>query len=87
MKTFVLTLTTPHSSVSQADLVFLDVPAADGRLTVLADHQPLVCALTEGELVLRREDGTEERQSVGPGAMTVAANHVEIASRQAPAAV
>ena len=82
MKTFALTLTTPRDSLTREGLVFLDVPAADGRLTVLPDHQDLVCVLRDGELILRLANGIEERHAVGAGAMTVLANEVEIVSRQ-----
>lgn len=81
MNTFSLTLATPRQSLTRKGLVFLDVPAADGRLTILPNHQPLVCVLRDGEMVLRLQNGREERHPVGQGAMTVVSNAVEIVSR------
>jgi F0F1-type ATP synthase epsilon subunit len=82
MNTFCVTFTTPGRAETLDHVVRLNVPAADGRLTVLANHQPLLCALGKGELQVESGDGSVQTRTVRGGAMTVRGNRVEIVARE-----
>ena len=71
MKTFPLEIVTRDEAFPLRDVVSVDVPAALGRLTVLAGHQPLVCMLTEGGMFVGTPDGEKERWQITGGTMTV----------------
>lgn len=84
MKTFCIEIVTPTGTTREENIRLLTVAAADGRLTVLADHQPLVCALTGGVAEVEGDDGIRRRMEIGPGVMTVENNQVSIVTRSAP---
>jgi F-type H+-transporting ATPase subunit epsilon len=71
MNTVSLEIITPERAYAARELTQLDVPARDGRLTVLAHHAPLVCAVRAGEMDTREPDGTRARWTVGPGTLAV----------------
>ena len=48
MRTFKLEIVTRDAGYPPREVTSLNVPAARGRLTVLARHQPLVCMLQAG---------------------------------------
>ena len=85
MKTFKLEIITPEQSFPSRDIVAVDVPAAEGRLTVLPGHAPLVCTLTAGNVSLRNTDDTKETLSIGSGTMTVNKAVVTLLVRKATA--
>jgi F-type H+-transporting ATPase subunit epsilon len=60
----------PYGAAAVEAADFLDVPASDGRLTVLDRHEPFVCTLVPGVVRLRAPDGAREWQ-VGAGTMAV----------------
>jgi F-type H+-transporting ATPase subunit epsilon len=72
MNAFDMEIRTPAECHPGRRVNALDVPAEEGRLTVLAGHQPLVCAVTGGTVRIVDADGTTERWTVGPGFMSVA---------------
>ena len=53
MRSFKMEIVTPDRHYPERDVTFLDVPAEQGRLTVLAGHEPLICGLCDGLLRLR----------------------------------
>ena len=53
MNTFRLEMVTPEETYPARAVEAVDVPAAYGRLTVLAGHEPFVCSLGPGELRIR----------------------------------
>jgi F-type H+-transporting ATPase subunit epsilon len=59
----------PEASVPPRVIQGLDVPAADGRLTVLAGHQPLVAALVPGTAIVSTVDGMRESWRLSAGAL------------------
>jgi F-type H+-transporting ATPase subunit epsilon len=71
MKSFNLEILTPLARYPRQEVTALDVPAEQGRLTVLAGHQPLVCGLRQGRIRVERTDGTREQWQIEEGFMTV----------------
>lgn len=60
--------------VIAADKLFFDghcesliVPSLDGSVGILANHENMVIAVTEGEIRIRQEDGGEKSALIGKG--------------------
>ena len=69
---FKLEVMTPAGPSPSRMVSFLDVPAAEGRLTILANHEPMICSLNEGFVRIREDDDlAEERWWIGRGTMEV----------------
>ncbi|MDP2735819.1 MAG: hypothetical protein Q8P12_06455 [bacterium] len=49
----------------------LTVPSSEGELQVLAQHTPVISQLTEGDLLIRKEDGTEQKLPISGGVLKV----------------
>jgi F-type H+-transporting ATPase subunit epsilon len=57
-KRFPLSVLTPERTFFNGEAVSITVETIDGQIGVLADHVPMVTALTSGTLVIRQEDQT-----------------------------
>jgi len=80
---FRLEIITPAGATSARTVTFLDVPAAYGRLTVLANHEPMICSLDAGFVRIREdEEFEEERWEIGKGSMKVTRNEVTLLVRE-----
>ena len=64
----------PEASVPPRPIKGINVPATDGRLTVLAGHQPIVVALVEGDAIITTMDGTRETWTLSAGALQMENN-------------
>lgn len=60
MSVFQLKILTTEKAIYDSQVVSITAAGADGRLTVLAGHAPMVAMLTEGVLKIRTEQGTLE---------------------------
>ena len=69
--TYRLEIVTREEGYPAREVQALDVPAADGRLTVLARHQTHVCAVRAGTALIVAADGGHEAWTIGPGVLTV----------------
>ena len=78
MNTFRLEIITPDKAYPVREIVSLDVPAEEGRLTILAQHQPFVCCLTGGTVKIKTGSGEPESWLTGPGTMKVIADTVTL---------
>lgn len=59
MEHLTLTITSPHGPIyQQSDVERVSVPTADGEITILPRHIPLVAALQPGEIVVHRDGAT-----------------------------
>jgi len=83
VRTFPLQLITRGGEVFARDVVSVDVPAVEGRLTVLARHEPLVCSVLEGSVKIRAASGEYETWDVMPGVMQVGRDGVELVVQSA----
>ena len=76
-KLFDLEIMTPERPFYYGKAEAVTVQASDGRLTVLADHSPLISAIVSGELDIKT-DGEWKRAFHSEGFMEVGRNEVTI---------
>ena len=67
--TLQLGIVLPEAAVPVRAILGIDVPAADGRLTLLANHQPLIAALVPGTAIITTADGKRETWRISAGAL------------------
>lgn len=70
-RTFMLEVVAPDQASSPRPVASLQVPAAGGRLTVLAGHQRMVCGLGRGQVVAVDPSGRSDAWPVSGGVMRV----------------
>ena len=79
MSTMRCEIVTQERRVYQADDVQLvSAPGVEGQLGILPHHAPLVTALDEGVMHVRRADGTEELFAIHGGFMEVLPDRVTV---------
>lgn len=78
MSVFPLTILTMQETAHEGEVTSVTAPTADGEITILARHTPLVTVLKPGRLVLRKpfegnvhDDPEEVRMAVGGGFLEV----------------
>ena len=71
MTPFTLEIVTPGEARPPREVAAVEVPAEEGRLTVLAGHQPLVCTIRAGRVRVRDASGENRIWRVGAGTLTV----------------
>lgn len=59
MSTFRFSVVTPDLAYAPRDVESVDVPAEEGRLTVLARHQPMICLVRAGDMRIGSPGGFE----------------------------
>ena len=67
-----------HITIAKVDEVFFDgeavsmtVPGAEGEMTVLAEHMPLITTLKQGSIVVRQDGETQEIFHIESGILEV----------------
>ncbi len=60
---FHLCLMTAEETMLDEAAEYCRIPTADGSVGILADHAPMLCAVCEGEVRCRMEDGRERQRS------------------------
>ena len=71
-------LSTTRSIIDSDQVQSVTVTTADGDITILARHEPLVGALVPCVLVVRYTDGRVEHYAVGDGAVETAGTETTI---------
>ncbi len=79
--TFQLEIVLPETPLPARTVSSIDVPATDGRLTVLANHQPLIVALQAGSVIVKDAKGQIETLVISAGALQVENNIATILVR------
>ena len=69
---------TPDKNIFKGEAKFVSVPGIDGSLGILNNHAPLITTLTAGNVLLRKEDNSEESIEVNGGVLEVLKNKVII---------
>lgn len=77
MKTTAFAVVTIEGTVESADASSVTIPTADGEITVLPEHTPLVSVLKPGVLTVRAGE-KEKHVAVSGGFVQVAADSVTI---------
>ena len=69
---------TPDATIFEGEITSVKVPGTGGSFEILANHAPIVSALTEGGVVLRKTDGTVLNFKVSSGFIEVQNNNVSL---------
>ena len=69
---------TPDKNIFKGEAKFVSVPGIDGSLGILDYHAPLITTLKTGNILLRKEDNSEENIEVNGGVLEVLKNKVMI---------
>lgn len=77
MRVYLLKILTPEKRIYESQVVSVTVTGADGRLTILAGHAPMVAMLTEGPIIIRTERETIEGVT-GRGLLRVDRNETAV---------
>jgi len=77
MPTFLLKLIAPDGVKYEAEAEEITLPTADGQITVLANHMPLIALLKPGEIIIKNGSRTEELATEG-GVVEVSAKEVKV---------
>lgn len=77
MSVYLLKILTPEERIYESRVISITVTGADGRLTVLAGHAPMVAVLTEGPIIIRTEQETIEGVT-GRGMLQVGRNEAAV---------
>ncbi len=77
MASFKLEMFTPQKHFFKGEVEAVTVTAADGELTVLKGHQPMIVALPPGEVKLK-QNGVWKNAFIGDGFMEVTMKDVVI---------
>lgn len=78
MKLLQLTITKVDEPVFDAEVVSVTVPGADGEMTLLANHAPIISPLKAGTILIKQEEGSEESINVETGTLEMSDNHATI---------
>ena len=77
-KAFQLRVVTAEGTALNAPVTYCSLFTPEGSVGVLANHAPMLCALAEGELLYRTEDGSEKRLKHAAGVARVQNNAVTV---------
>jgi len=75
MKSFHLTVARVGENLFDGDAVSAVLPGSDGTFTVLADHEPIVSTLSEGEARIEAADGKKYHIPVPEGGVAEVSNN------------
>lgn len=78
MRPFTLTIATVGETLFHGEAVSLTVPSTNGEITILANHEPIVSVLREGEVIVRLAEGEPRVFAVTHGAVEVNDNRVVV---------
>lgn len=77
MRVYLLKILTPEKRIYESRVVSITVTGAEGRLSVLAGHAPMVAMLAEGPIMIRTEQETIEGVA-GRGLLRVDRNETAV---------
>lgn len=61
MSVFPLHIVSPTEEIFQGNALSISLMTTSGRITVLANHTPLVSVIGKGEMIVKIKDGEEKR--------------------------
>ena len=77
-----LRIVTPSGTALEANAEYIRIPTPEGSVGILADHAPILCAVGEGKLKCRSEEG-ETIIAVSGGVASVERNEVIVLTEKA----
>ena len=63
-----------HEALYAGPVQSVTVPSADGELTLLADHEPLITPLTAGVITIKTDTGKTKTFPIEGGTLEVSSN-------------
>lgn len=78
MKLLNLTISRVDMPVFDGEVVSVTVPGAEGEMTLLADHAPIISPLKGGTILIKKESGEEESVNIESGTLELSQNHATI---------
>ena len=78
VKTIQVDIVTPERAAFSGPATFVIARGTEGELGVLPEHAPLITALRDSVLMVRRPDGQEIHIGVSGGFLEVTPSHVTI---------
>ena len=82
-KTFTVDVVSPEESLWSGEATFLVARTPDGEIGVMADHEPVMAALTTGAVTVDGEDGGRTTIAVHGGFLQVLDNTVTLLTDRA----
>ena len=77
-----LQIVTAGEIVCDAMASYVEIPLENGPIGVLANHAPLIGAVTDGTVRIKNESG-EEKFNVGIGVVNIVSNEIKVLVRSA----
>ena len=77
-----LKVVTPEGTALEENADYIRIPTPEGSVGILADHAPMLCAVGEGKLKCRSEEG-ERLIAVSGGVASVENNEVTVLTEEA----
>lgn len=74
----VLEVLTPEKSLFSGEIEVVTVPGVNGPFQILKNHAPIVSALVAGEVIIKKDGGTEERFAIDRGFVEVLRNEISL---------
>jgi F-type H+-transporting ATPase subunit epsilon len=81
--TFHVELITPQGRLVSTEALYLELPGEDGRLGIMANHQPAIIGLAAGIVTIRDSSGNTSTWSTGRGHATISPLGVTVVTRDA----
>ena len=82
-KKITLDIITPYGVIYSHPVSYVQVPTTAGLIGILADHAPLVSALTAGVITYRESDKKDRKAAISGGFIEVHDNKISIAASTA----
>ena len=82
-RTFTVDVVSPEESLWSGEATFLVARTPDGEIGVMADHEPVMAALTTGAVTVDAEDGGRTTIAVHGGFLQVLDNTVTLLTDRA----
>jgi len=73
-----VTVLTPDNEIFQGEVSSVKVPGADGQFEVRKDHAPVVSALVEGNVRLKKKDNSLMNFNINKGFIEVLNNEIAL---------
>ena len=80
---FHLCIMTAEGTPLDASAEYCRLPTADGSVGILAEHALMLCAVCEGDILCRMEDGRERTFRVPSGVASIRHNTVTVLTDRA----
>ncbi len=73
-----LSVLSPDQEIFQGEIQSVKVPGVSGQFEVLDNHAPIVSALSEGEVRIKKKDGSQLNFGIKKGFIEVLYNQVSL---------